>query len=96
MQPKRVLGVDDIQLSNPEFWMRPNEEREGAFASLREERPVSFHEEWEFEFAPLPKGPGYWAVSRHADAASNAAPEPVSTAPWNNPASASALPWPYA
>ena len=67
MQPCRVLAVDEIQLSNPEFWMRSLEEREGAFATLRAERPVSFHEEWDFEFSPIPKGPGYWAITKHAD-----------------------------
>jgi cytochrome P450 len=67
LQPRRVLAVDQIQLSNPEFWMRPLEEREGAFATLRAERPLSFHEEWDFEFSPIPKGPGYWAITKHAD-----------------------------
>lgn len=67
MQPKPVLSVDEIHLSDPEFWMRPLDEREGAFATLRAGRPVSFHEEWEFDFAPLPKGPGYWALTKHAD-----------------------------
>jgi cytochrome P450 len=67
LQPRSVLALDQIQLSNPEFWMRPLEEREGAFATLRAERPVSFHEEWDFEFSPIPKGPGYWAITKHAD-----------------------------
>jgi cytochrome P450 len=65
MQPVRALTVDEIDLSAPEFWLRPLEEREGAFATLRQERPVSFHAER--EFPPLPKGAGYWALTRHAD-----------------------------
>jgi cytochrome P450 len=65
MQPVRALAVDEIDLSDPEFWLRPPEEREGAFATLREERPVSFHAER--EFPPLPVGVGYWALTRHAD-----------------------------
>ena len=65
MEPRSVLSVDDIDLSAIEFWGRPIEEREGAFATLRAERPISFHEEVEVEF--LPKGAGYWAVTRHAD-----------------------------
>ena len=65
MEPRRVLSVDEIDLSAIEFWGRPIEEREGAFATLREERPISFHEEVEVEF--LPKGAGYWAVTKHAD-----------------------------
>jgi cytochrome P450 len=65
MQPRRVLDVDDIWLSASDFWLRPLEEREGAFATLRAERPLSFHAEPEIEI--LPRGPGYWAVTRHAD-----------------------------
>jgi len=65
MQPREVLAVDEIHLSDPLFWQRPLEEREGAFATLRRERPVSFHEEP--DLGVLPQGPGYWAVTRHAD-----------------------------
>ena len=65
MQPRPVLSVDQIDLSDPEFWVRPLEEREGAFQTLRRQRPISFHAER--EFGPLPKGPGYWALVRHAD-----------------------------
>ncbi len=67
MQPRSVLSADEIDLSDLEFWGRPLEEREGAFATLRRERPVSFHEEPYLEdVAILPRGPGYWAVTRHA------------------------------
>jgi cytochrome P450 len=65
MQPRPVLAVHQIDLSDPTFWVRPLEEREGAFQTLRRERPISFHEER--QFGPLPKGPGYWALTRHAD-----------------------------
>jgi cytochrome P450 len=65
MQPREVLSVDEIQLSDPLFWQRPMEEREGAFAALRRERPVSFHEEPDVVI--LPRGPGYWSVTKHAD-----------------------------
>jgi cytochrome P450 len=67
MQPRSVLGVDEINLSDVLFWARPLEEREGAFATLRRERPISFHEEPYIEGLPFPKGPGYWALTRHAD-----------------------------
>jgi len=68
VEPKSVLSVDEIHLSQPEFWLRPLAEREGAFATLRRERPVSFHEEPEPPPSlGLPRGPGYWAVTRHAD-----------------------------
>jgi len=67
MQPRSVLGVDEINLSDQFFWARPLEEREGAFATLRRERPISFHEEPYIEGLPFPRGPGYWALTRYAD-----------------------------
>ena len=67
-QPKLPARVEDIRLDNLEFWTAPIEEREGAFALLRRERPMSFHQEFEPPpELPLPRGPGYWAVTRHAD-----------------------------
>jgi cytochrome P450 len=64
--PTTDLAVDDIRLGDIEQWMRPD--REGIFAKLRAERPVSFHE----EPAPppemgIPQGPGFWALTRYAD-----------------------------
>src|SRR3984957_1796897 len=55
-----------------EFWAGPWAEREGAFRLLRRERPLAFFEEPEIpsELAlVMPKGPGYRAVTRHADVA---------------------------
>jgi methyl-branched lipid omega-hydroxylase len=63
MTPARTLSVDEIQLSDIEFWARPIEEREGAFATLREERPIAFFEEP--LTVMLPRGPGFWALTRH-------------------------------
>jgi cytochrome P450 len=65
VQPQRVLSADQIWLSDRDFWLRPLEEREGAFATLRAERPISFHEEMDIQI--LPKGPGYWSLVKHAD-----------------------------
>jgi len=65
MQPRSLLPLDKIWLSDPQFWLRPLEEREGAFATLREHQPVSFHEELDTGF--FPKGPGYWSLTKHAD-----------------------------
>jgi len=65
MQPREVLSVDQIWLADQAFWARPLEEREGAFATLRRERPISWHEEPELVI--LPKGPGFWALTKHAD-----------------------------
>ena len=64
------LKVDDIDLSNLEFWEAPWQTREAAFATLRAERPFAFFAEPEFDVEtafPIPAGPGYYAVTRHAD-----------------------------
>ena len=58
-------SVNDINLSDWEFWRRPLAKREAAFALLRTHKPVAFYEEGETSFN-IP-GPGYWAVTRHAD-----------------------------
>ena len=61
------LSVDDINLSDIEFWERPIAEREAAFATLRRERPLPFFDEPEIEGAAFEPGPGYYAVTKHAD-----------------------------
>jgi hypothetical protein len=55
--------LDDVQLSSGEFLRPPNEARQAVFRRLRRERPFSFHAEP--DMPGLPKGPGYWAVTRH-------------------------------
>jgi len=67
MEIKKVQAVDEIDLADPTFWLRPPEEREGAFATLRAERPVPFFKEREVPDVPIPPGPGYWSLTRHAD-----------------------------
>jgi hypothetical protein len=82
-EPKLPAHVDEVDLSDIEFWSRPIEEREGAFALLRRERPISFCEEFDPPpEIPLPKGPGYWSVTKHADLleVSRRAAAPTSTA----------------
>ncbi len=56
---------DPIRLGDPEFWMASRDERERGFATLRRERPISFHEEP--EVPGLGRGPGFWSLTRHAD-----------------------------
>jgi len=67
MEPKQIESVDEINLSDMEFWGRPLEEREGAFKTLREERPLAFFEEPDLGSEWIERGPGYYAVTRHAD-----------------------------
>jgi cytochrome P450 len=65
MQPNEALSLDEIRLGDPAFWMLPPDVREGAFRTLRRERPISFHQEVDDRL--FPPGPGFWALSRHAD-----------------------------
>src|SRR3989440_9391809 len=67
MEPKQNLAVDEINLSELEFWTLPPEEREGAFKTLREQRPLAFFEEPEVDADFMEKGPGYYAVTKHED-----------------------------
>jgi cytochrome P450 len=65
-EPTTELALDEIRLGDIEQWMRPD--REGIFAKLRNERPVSFHEEpVPPPDVPFPQGPGFWALTRYAD-----------------------------
>ena len=63
--PTTDLALDDIRLGYLETWLRPD--REGIFAKLRAERPVSFHAEQPYELPgdadasllpSIPPGPG--------------------------------------
>ena len=71
MEPHQTLSGDEIDLSDMAFWGRPIEEREGAFRTLRRERPMAFFEEPDLSGGSstieIPRGAGYWAVTRHAD-----------------------------
>ena len=61
------VSLDEINLSNPEFWLQDRAWRSAAFRTLRNEAPYQFFEEWEFENSPIPRGPGYYALTRHDD-----------------------------
>jgi len=62
-----TISVDQIDLSDLEFWARPPAERDAAFALLRRELVLPFYAEPAFEGDWIQAGPGYWAVLRHAD-----------------------------
>jgi len=66
MEPTRV-PLSDIDLSDPEFWLKDRSFREGAFKTLRDESPFHFFTERVIEDAPFPPGPGYRAITRHDD-----------------------------
>ena len=59
------LSLEDIDLSDRDFWVEPPEVRHAVFDRLRAERPFAFFAEP--EIPGIPVGPGYWAVTRHAD-----------------------------
>ncbi|MGW0480031.1 cytochrome P450 [Nonomuraea sp. NPDC003214] len=59
------MSVVDFDLSDRDFWARPMDERREAFDRLRRLDSPAFFEEPEISFAP--KGPGYYALVRHAD-----------------------------
>ena len=40
MQPRCSLRLDAIKLGDVDFWSLPIEDREGAFVTLRRERPI--------------------------------------------------------
>ncbi|MEV4803774.1 cytochrome P450 [Nonomuraea sp. NPDC049421] len=59
------MSVLDFDLSDRDFWARPMSEREEAFERLRHMESPAFFEEMEISYAP--KGPGYYALVKHAD-----------------------------
>jgi cytochrome P450 len=65
MTPETTLTVDQINLSDVEFWRRPD--RDACFARLRRERPAAWFEEFDVPGLEAMKGPGYWAITRYAD-----------------------------
>src|SRR4051812_33042086 len=59
------VALEEIDLGSWEFWARPDPFREGAFATLRRERPVPFFSE--MEVPGMPVGPGFWSLTRYDD-----------------------------
>jgi methyl-branched lipid omega-hydroxylase len=62
---KPIISAADFDLSDYDFWARPMPEREHAFQLLRDLEHPAFYEEMELTYAP--KGPGYYALVKHAD-----------------------------
>ena len=67
MTPVQVLTADQIDLSDVEFWTRPLAEREGAFLTLRTEKPLGFWAEPDISEAGIAPGPGYYGVTKFDD-----------------------------
>ena len=63
--PPPDVPLADIDLGTLEFWARDDDLRDGAFATLRRESPITFFEVPEIAgFAP---GAGHWALTRFDD-----------------------------
>jgi methyl-branched lipid omega-hydroxylase len=60
------MKADEINLSDLEFWLLPDGERDEAFAVLRREMPVSYHPAPAYSDL-APPGAGYWALTRYED-----------------------------
>lgn len=59
------MKLEDIDLSDIEFWAKPWSERNAAFATLRRENPIAYFPEPILE--PFPEGPGYFAITKMHD-----------------------------
>ncbi|MCU1670412.1 MAG: cyp [Blastococcus sp.] len=59
------LRLDELDLSDPDFWLRPPAERHAVFDLLRRERPFAYFGEPDIPM--VEPGPGYYAVTRYAD-----------------------------
>jgi methyl-branched lipid omega-hydroxylase len=61
------LPLDEIRLSDLDFWLEDRTIREAAFRTLRDMPGLQFFPEAVFEDSPFPPGPGYWALVRYDD-----------------------------
>ncbi len=62
-----TVPVEDIDLSDPAFWLADRDHREAAFRTLRDTPGLQYFAERVFENSPFPPGPGYWSLVRHDD-----------------------------
>jgi cytochrome P450 len=59
------VPLSNIDLGAWEFWVKDDDLRDGAFATLRREAPISFHPP--LETPGVQEGLGHWAVTRYDD-----------------------------
>lgn len=67
MQPVQSLGANETNISDVVFWSLPTPEREGAFKTLRENRPIAFFPPPVVELPGIDPGHGYYALTRYRD-----------------------------
>jgi methyl-branched lipid omega-hydroxylase len=63
--PPPEIPLAEIQLQSLDFWVRNDDVRDGTFATLRREAPISFWPAIEYE--GFESGPGYWALTKLDD-----------------------------
>ena len=64
-QAPEQVPLADVNLGTLNFWGLDDNERDGAFTTLRREAPITFFNEIEFE--GFEAGPGHWALTRFDD-----------------------------
>jgi methyl-branched lipid omega-hydroxylase len=63
--PPLDVPLSEIDLGTWDFWEQDDDFRDGAFATLRREKPISF---WEIPKQPdFDPGAGHWALARYDD-----------------------------
>ncbi|WP_096288810.1 cytochrome P450 [Mycobacterium ahvazicum] len=63
--PPPELPLADVQLESLDFWVRNDDLRDAAFATLRREAPISFWSPIQYE--GFETGNGYWALTKLDD-----------------------------
>jgi methyl-branched lipid omega-hydroxylase len=63
--PPPDIPLADVDLGTLEFWQQDDDVRDGAFATLRRESPITFFEVP--EVGGFPAGAGHWALTRFDD-----------------------------
>ncbi len=64
-QPPPEVPLSDIDMGTMEFWARNDAFRDGAFATLRREAPITFFREVEYD--GFEAGAGHWALMKFDD-----------------------------
>jgi cytochrome P450 len=70
MEPIEKYSVDELNMSDLEFWSLPHEVREGAFKTLRRERPIAYFDLPEVDIPgmdPAAMEGGIYLLSRYKD-----------------------------
>jgi methyl-branched lipid omega-hydroxylase len=64
-EPPPKVALAEVDLSALSFWEQDEDRRDGCFAALRREAPISFWDTPEFE--GFVAGAGHWALTKHED-----------------------------